>query len=85
MRMTNWCGRKRDIEEFPALDPIPVYPVRVDPVTNEIKVKISSDKISSSTNASHGVIKPLSKFAEGNNETVLIIGSGLQIFLHYFF
>lgn len=62
-----------DIEEFPALDPIPVYPVRVDSSTDEIKVKISADKV---LNAHHGVTKPLGKAAEGNSESVVIVGSG---------
>lgn len=61
-----------DIEEFPALDPIPIYPVRVDPHTNEIKVRISPNKL----NGNHGVSKPLSKAVKGNIEVVVIIGSG---------
>lgn len=71
-----------DIEEFPALDPIPVYPVRVDPATNEVKVKISASK---NLNARSGV-KPLSKATEGNEELVLIIGSGkITVYPHHIF
>lgn len=62
-----------DIEEFPALDPIPIYPVRVDSNTNEIKVRISHGKL---LNGNHGVSKPLGKADDGNSEIVVVIGSG---------
>ncbi|XP_046442714.1 apoptosis-inducing factor 3-like isoform X2 [Daphnia pulex] len=59
-----------DIEEFPALDPIPVYTVNVDPNTNEVKVKINNKTSNESTH------KPLCKTSKDSNEVVLIIGSG---------
>ena len=55
------------------MDPIPTYPVRVDPVTCEVKVKISPNKM---LHEFHGVTKPLCKADEGNNEVVVIVGSG---------
>ena len=59
-----------DIEEFPALDPIPVYAVNVDPNTNEVKVKINNKMNNEAT------LKTLSKTSEDSNEIVVIIGSG---------
>nr|CAH0112337.1 unnamed protein product [Daphnia galeata] len=61
-----------DIEEFPALDPIPVYPVNIDPNTNEVKVTI---KANNGTN-NQVTQKPLCKASQDSNEIVLIIGSG---------
>lgn len=61
-----------DIEEFPALDPIPVYPVNIDPTTNEVKVTLRNNSHLSSQNAT----KTLCKASEDNSEYVVIIGSG---------
>lgn len=63
-----------DIEEFPALDPLPVYPVNVDPTTNEVKISIKSSNILSKN---QGIVRPLCKASEDNNESVVIIGSGM--------
>lgn len=60
-----------DIEEFPALNPVPVYPVRIDTKTDEVKVRISSK-----THVGGQVLKPLCKAKEKNTDTVIIIGSG---------
>lgn len=70
-----------DIEEFPALDPIPVYPVNVDPTTDEVKITIKSTNILSKN---QGRIKTLCKASEDSSEVVVIIGSGkssLQVFV----
>lgn len=73
----SWCCtwlyvKLGDIEEFPALDPIPVYPVNIDPNTNEVKVTI---KANNGTN-NQVTQKPLCKASQDSNEIVLIIGSG---------
>lgn len=75
-----------DIEEFPALDPIPVYPVNIDPTTNEVKVTLRNNSHLSSQNAT----KTLCKASEDNSEIVVIIGSGrslvnIFIFIFIFF
>ncbi|KAI9561897.1 hypothetical protein GHT06_012859 [Daphnia sinensis] len=61
-----------DIEEFPALDPIPVYPVNIDPTTNEVKVTLKNN----SHLNNQGATKKLCKASEDNSEIVVIIGSG---------
>lgn len=62
-----------DIEEFPGLDPIPVYPVKVDPTTGEVEVTIKKNQMLSKN---HGIQKPLCKASAENKEIVVIIGSG---------
>lgn len=69
-----------DIEEFPALDPIPVYPVDIDPITNEVKVSIKKN----SQHSSPGTMKTLCKASEDNNEVVVIIGSGTNLLVNMF-
>jgi hypothetical protein len=66
------CSKLGDIEEFPALDPIPVYPVNVDPDTDEVKVTIRTN--SGSNN--QGCQKTLCRTSEDSTEIVVIIGSG---------
>lgn len=68
-----FIGILGDIEEFPALDPIPVYPVNVDPTTDEVKITIKSTNILSKN---QGRIKTLCKASEDSSEVVVIIGSG---------
>lgn len=65
---------KGDIEEYPALDPVPVYPINIDPVTDEVKITISARVFATMNH--HSNQKPLCKASESSNEVVLIIGSG---------
>ena len=62
-----------DIEEFPALDPIPSFPVTVDGTTNEVKLTISKDFLSNKSTS-----KMLCKRDENNDNVVVIIGSGRE-------
>ena len=66
------------MEEFPALNPIPKYPVRVDARTNEVKVKLNTlSPVDVFTDQSWTA---LCRRKPSNMETVAIIGSGIIVF-----
>ena len=66
------CCRAGDIEEFPALDPIPRYPVRIDSTTNEVKISFPKNPLVQGDHAH----KALRQRDKTNENVVLIIGSG---------
>lgn len=59
-----------DIEEFPALDPIASYPVRVEVATGEVKVSLSVGS------GERPAAKALCRRNRTNTDSVVIIGSG---------
>ena len=60
-----------DIEEFPALNPIPTYRAKIDQITNEVKITLSSQLMKQ-----NNIFRPLCKSDDSNQDIVVIIGSG---------
>lgn len=67
---TSHVKRTGDIEEFPALDPIASYPVRVEVATGEVKVSLSVGS------GERPAAKALCRRNRTNTDSVVIIGSG---------